>query len=112
LLGEIVEEAMQRGHCKQGSKFFSNYQEKCQSWIAADANKRRSVTTASRLEWRDIAWQAEAARMEFEKERCAYIEHVVTCKVCEWTMLAHSYLDTVEHYHPGQESQVAFAEIA
>lgn len=105
---------MQRGHCKHGSKFFCVYQSKCQTWVAADAKKRRSVSSASRTEWRDIAWVAEGARMEFEKARCAYIEHVVGCKACEWATLAHSYLDTIERYRPEPNVQPRpeFASIA
>ena len=73
------------------------FQRKSHDFIAADAEKRRAVTTASRFAWREIAHEAEEARMEFERVRCAYIEHVVSCRACEWDVLASSYLNSVEY---------------
>jgi hypothetical protein len=104
----IEETVMPRGHCKIGSKMYELFQKSSQNSIAAEAEKRCAVTRASRAEWREIARQAEEARMEFERARCEYIEHVVGCKACEWDVLAYSYLNLLEH----AGSSAMLAEIA
>jgi hypothetical protein len=103
---------MPRGHCRLGSSMYEAFQKKSQDAIAADAEKRRSVTTASRSEWREVAHKAEEARMEFERLRCAYIEHVVSCKACDWDALAYSYLNSLEHMGYAPTSSRTLAEIA
>ena len=90
---------MPRGHCKCGSNLYELLRSKSHDLIAADAEKRRLVVTASRAEWREVAQLAEEARMDFERGRCAYVEHVVSCKACEWDGLADSYLNS----QPGME---------
>jgi|HubBroStandDraft_5_1064220.scaffolds.fasta_scaffold428481_2 hypothetical protein len=103
---------MPRGHCRLGSSMYEAFQKKSQDAIAADADKRRSVTTASRIEWREVARQAEEARTEFERLRCAYIEHVVSCKACDWNALAYSYLSSLEPMGYAATSSHRLADIA
>jgi hypothetical protein len=109
----IEEKDMPRGHCKVGSNIYEVFQMRSHDLVAADAEKRRAVTMASRGEWREIARQAEEARMEFERVRCAYIEHVVSCKTCDWDTLAHSYLNSIAYIGYGATgSSLMLAEIA
>jgi hypothetical protein len=104
---------MPRGHCRLGSSMYEAFQKKSHDAIAADAEKRRSVTTASRGEWREVARLAEEARMEFERMRCAYIEHVMNCRACDWDALAYSYLNSIEGMGYGATpSSHGLAEIA
>ena len=103
---------MPRGHCRLGSSMYEAFQKKSLDAITADAEKRRSVTTASRSEWRELARQAEEARMEFERMRCAYIEHVMSCRACDWDTLAYSYLNSIEDMGYAATPSRTFAEIA
>jgi hypothetical protein len=103
---------MPRGHCRCGTVLHELFQRKSHDFIAADAEKRRAVTTASRIAWREIAHEAEEARMEFERVRCAYIEHVVSCRTCEWDVLASSYLNSIEYMGHISTPSPMLAEIA
>ncbi len=89
---------MQRGHCRCGNRLYEEHQQKFLDLVTADAEKRRSVSASSRVEWREIARRAEEARMESERTRCAYIEHVMMCRSCEWDRLTDAYLNTLERY--------------
>lgn len=70
---------MEPGHCEQGSRLYDLYYDKSVAWATAEANGRSS------------------SNLDYEKARCAYIEHVVECKDCAWDVLAFAYLDAVEH---------------
>lgn len=91
---------MQRGHCGVGKRLYDLYQEKSLDLVVADTEKRLRMTGADHLEWLALARDAARLRGELEKARCDYLEHVVTCKICEWDQLAHSYPDAAGHPGP------------
>jgi hypothetical protein len=106
---------MPRGHCRLGNNMYEAFQRKSQNFIALDAEKRRAVTTAARAEWREIARLAEESRIDFERARGEYIEHVVGCRGCDWETLASSYLnslDTTVYPHTTPHSTTFLAETA
>ena len=90
---------MQRGHCTQGHRLYDSYQQKSLDLVVADAEKRLAMSIASCAEWLSIARGVEQLKAEYERARCDYIEHVVSCHACEWDQLAFSYLDAMEHTH-------------
>jgi hypothetical protein len=89
--------SMQKGHCKLGNQLYETFRQKSLDMTAADTQRQRSVSTASRAEWRALAQRAEEAKQEFERVRCAYVEHVMTCRECEWDRLAEAYLNAIDN---------------
>ena len=87
---------MQRGHCTQGNRLHELYQRKSLDLVVADAEKRLAISIASCAEWLSIARGVEQLRVEYDRARCDYIEHVMGCGACEWDELAFSYLDGME----------------
>jgi hypothetical protein len=71
----------------------------------ADAEKRLAISIASCAEWLSIARGVSLIRAEYEKARCDYIEHVVSCHACVWDQLADSYLEAMEY--AGVEARAA-----
>ncbi len=69
---------MEPGHCEQGSRLYDLYYDKSVHWATAEAGGRAGSS------------------LDYEKARCAYIEHVVDCKDCDWDVLAFAYLDGIE----------------
>jgi hypothetical protein len=88
---------MHRGHCGVGKRLFDLYQQHSLDLVIADAEKRLAISAAERSEWLALARGVERLKDEHHQTRCQYIEHVVTCKICEWDQLADSYLDAMEH---------------
>lgn len=96
---------MERGHCERGSQLYDLYQEKSLDLVVVDAENGLRKRSASRTEWLAMTQAAREAKTEYEKTRCNYIEHVVSCHVCEWDRLADSYLDAMEHRGLGPQSE-------
>ena len=87
---------MQRGHCTQGNRLFSSYQQKSLDLVVADAEKRLAISMASCAEWLSIKRGVSLIKAECEKARREYIEHAVSCNECAWDQLADSYLETMD----------------
>ena len=66
---------MEPGHCAQGSRLYDLFYDKSVDWAT---NGRAG------------------SNLDYEKARCAYIEHVVECNDCAWDVLAFAYLDGIE----------------
>jgi hypothetical protein len=73
---------MEPGHCERGSRLYGRYYDKSVDWATAEASGRAG------------------SNLDYEKARCAYIEHVVECKDCAWDVLAFAYLDGIEPANP------------
>lgn len=94
---------MHRGHCERGIQLYGLYQEKSLDLVVVNAENGLRKRVTSQGEWLALVQRAHAAKAEYNRARCDYIEHVVNCRVCEWDRLADSYLDAMEH--PGLEAR-------
>jgi hypothetical protein len=74
-----MEGQMEPGHCALGSQLYDEYFDKSVVWAIAEAGNRPA-----------------GSELNYEKARCAYIEHVVGCTGCAWDVLALSYLETMD----------------
>lgn len=90
---------MRQKHCLRGMDLHDVYQQTSVELIAARLAKRRTLAMASREQWIEIAKWVEEARLECDRTRYMYIEHVSTCRDCDWIHLVDSYLDALTAQH-------------
>jgi hypothetical protein len=78
--GHCERDHCEPGHCALGSRLYDQYFDKSVDWAIAEASTR-----------------TDGSKLDYEKARCGYIEHVVGCTECAWDVLVFSYLDAMDH---------------
>jgi len=76
---------MKRNHCEEGRRLDTVYLQSCGAWSQAEADRRVAAGVSGKggpARWKELKSLAEREKTAHEKAQDDYINHVVSCPVC------------------------------